>query len=129
VGYIFGSAALTGPGSVWQLARHVLWRISVSVEGDLLESKLDPRAFTPNVAQPPECTYESGNGLFSYGPKWPVDVRLRPPKVICIACGPSDAIIRSLSWWIAGFIAGLYVSCDSELWKFRFQIEKSCQLD
>lgn len=54
---------------------------------------------------------EALDGDFSLYPERPIAVFVRPPKpMVCVLCGPSDAIVGSRSAEVSGCVAGFLVS-------------------
>lgn len=118
--YIFSTAALARPHPIAQLSRHVFWRIAVSVERNFLKSKFKPSIIATIISQPSEGRYKGGNCISALAPKWPIEIRLRPPEVMSIKGSPSNAVICSIGWRIASRIAGFVVASTGKFIELAF---------
>lgn len=68
------------------------------------------------IAKITKSLYEARYGDFTLYPERPISV-LRPPKpVMCVLCGPSDAIVAAWGMRSAGGLASFFITSSG---KFR----------
>jgi len=68
------------------------------------------------IAKRMKGLYEARDGDFTLYPERPISVLVRPPKpVMCVLCGPSDAIVAAWGESRTGGLASFFITSSGKL--------------